>query len=765
MGFFETSARTKQNVEQAFIDIARAVLKRLIEQSVKIAGSAREEVLFSTAPHAGYEPPPVPPAIESFLRQTEREERAAIATATGAVADLETRIQTASSAENCAARLAKLSQLMHQLNIQDSTEEFHKQAGVLVQIKEARAQVIGDFCSSSLASVPEYCANLWSSDFSSLLKDESDFETEIAGSAKQISELRKQLEAQEQRLAAATLNRDSTKRSLSEIEKRRDAVLQNLLQHHEEARRTALDSIQSSLSKSLSTISEAVASYNRLKSQVEDLERAAKDDVASWQCDICSKSAEQISTMDMVMLFRAAGLAVEHQRALIEQDVDGATFVSLSLQIVASELGVCSVNHRLLLQHVAESIRHGTLASLFTPTNPNNPLSWSTEQVLQWLQREDLGALCEAVERERVTGLALMLLNDESIKYILNVKLPLKSLAVINSKLQALQASTVGIIQASFSSIRPDIRNSTVASLMNALGGGDPVNVPMPLICEWTENFSPSLAIGSGSFGEVYQACFSNSDRSSCGIVAVKRINPALILSSLEQQRSDAITALKREISVLRTFRHPGIIRLLGYSLPAEGLSSRSLSSTTACLVYELGTRGTLHALLRDAASAEQLSWERRLRLALDIACALNYMHRREPGNPAFHRDVKSSNIVVNESWHGKLIDCGLAKYVPSQEIPGLASLVCETNAGHKFGTLAYMCPDYCMGFAPYDQKSEIFSFGIVLGELLTGKLQQPPLVITQHMLHDEWAKTCNLKHMSPKVNRDHRNVSSEHMS
>jgi serine/threonine protein kinase len=480
----------------------------------------------------------------------------------------------------------------------------------------------------------------------------------------------------------------------------------------------------------------------------------AKDDVASWQCDICSKSAEQISTMDMVMLFRAAGLAVEHERALIEQDVDGATFVSLSLQIVASELGVCSVNHRLLLQHVAESIRHGTLASLFTPANPKNPLSWSTEQVLQWLQREDLGALCEAVERERVTGLALMQLNDESIKYTLNVKLPLKSLAVINSKLQALQASTVGIIQASFSSVRPDIRNSTVASLMDALGGGDPVNVPMPLICEWTDNFSPSLTIGSGSFGEVFQACFSNSDRSSCGIVAVKRINPALNLSSLEQQRSDAITALKREISVLRTFRHPGIIRLLGYSLPAEGLSSRSLSSTTACLVYELGTRGTLHALLRDAVSAEQLSWERRLRLALDIACALNYMHRREPGNPAFHRDVKSSNIVVNESWHGKLIDCGLAKYVPSQEIPGLASLVCETNAGHKFGTLAYMCPDYCMGFAPYDQKSEIFSFGIVLGELLTGKLQQPPLVITQHMLHDseqfpadaragEWPPDC----------------------
>ena len=458
----------------------------------------------------------------------------------------------------------------------------------------------------------------------------------------------------------------------------------------------------------------------------------------------------------MVLLFRAVGLTEEHERALLQLDVDGATIVGVSLYTIANRLGIRSANHRLLLQHVTESIKNNTLSSLFTVSGPDNPLSWSTEQVLQWLGREDLGVLSEAVARERITGIALMQLNDESINSLLNVIIPsLKTLASINSKLQKLQASTVGIIRATFCSVRPDVRNRTVAGLAHAIHSGDPVDVPMELLCEWTDNFSPSMAIGSGTFGEVFRACFSNSDRSSCGIVAVKRVNPSLNLSSREQQRSDAITALKREISILRTFRHPGIIRLLGYSLPAEGLSARSLSSVNACLVYELGTRGTLHALLSDAVSAVQMSWERRLRLALDIACALNYMHRREPGNPAFHRDVKSCNIVVNASWNAKLIDCGLAKYIPSQEIPGLASHVCETNAGHKFGTLAYMCPDYCMGYSPYDQKSEIFSFGIVLGELLTGKLQQPPDVILNLKLHDsqrfpadaragEWPAACS---------------------
>jgi hypothetical protein len=95
-----------------------------------------------------------------------------------------------------------------------------------------------------------------------------------------------------------------------------------MLQNQEASQRDTLISIESTYQHSLSAISEAVTSYNRLKSQVAELERAAKDDVASWQCDICAKSAEQISTMDMVMLFRAAGLAVEHERALIEQDVD-----------------------------------------------------------------------------------------------------------------------------------------------------------------------------------------------------------------------------------------------------------------------------------------------------------------------------------------------------------------------------------------------------------------------------------------------------------
>jgi ubiquitin C len=708
-------------------------------------------------------------AAASILTQHAVQQRAAIESAISGVAAVNAGIEAASSAEDCMARLAKFSDLKNSFVSEHSTEEDERQANVLMQIKEAQIHALSVFLRARHDTFLEQRQQ----EFARYAATELSCTTEIAATAQRISDLRRELEEQELQLKRTTLRLDSVRLSLPAIEEKRNATLQAMLQKHEALQRDTLLSIDSAYQRSLNEISDAAAELKNKKKQVDDLVRAARDQLIAWQCDVCTKSADEISQSDMVMLFRAAGLTVDHERALIEQRVDGATFVGVSLDAIEERLGIRSVTHRLLLQHVAQSIINSTLVSLFTAPGPDNPLSWGTDQVLEWLQREELDVLCEAVARERITGIALMQLNDKSITSLLKVDIPsLKALASINSKLQKLQASTVGIIRATVCSVPPDTRNRTVEGLANGLDRGDPIDVPMELLCEWTDDFHPSMKIGSGSFGEVFRACFSNSDRSLCGIVAVKRINPTLNLISREQQLSDAITALKREISVLRSFRHPGIIRLLGYSLPAAGLSARLPSSANACLIYELGTRGTLHALLSDEVSAAQLSWERRLRLAADIAHALNYMHCRDPGHPAFHRDVKSSNIVVNESWNAKLIDCGLAKYIPSQDIPGLASNVCETDSGHKFGTLAYMCPDYGLGYAPYDQKSEIFSFGVVLGELLTGKLQQPPDIILNRALHDshrfpadaragKWPPECSepfrqlaLQCMADKVHR-----------
>jgi serine/threonine protein kinase len=123
--------------------------------------------------------------------------------------------------------------------------------------------------------------------------------------------------------------------------------------------------------------------------------------------------------------------------------------------------------------------------------------------------------------------------------------------------------------------------------------------------------------------------------------------------------------------------------------------------------------------------------------IMLQIATALSFMHRRF-SSPAYHRDVKSANVVITDDFVAKLIDCGLSKYVPEQGADSGFS-VQATMRDMRFGTAQYvmkfppnqncnilrryMCSNY-MRSGTYTAKSEILSLGIVDAELLTGRLQ-----------------------------------------
>ena len=103
------------------------------------------------------------------------------------------------------------------------------------------------------------------------------------------------------------------------------------------------------------------------------------------------------------------------------------------------------------------------------------------------------------------------------------------------------------------------------------------------------------------------------------------------------------------------------------------------------------------------------------LRLALEIAAGLAFLHR----NGIIHRDVKAANICLHADLTPALIDCGLAKHVPA-EVGGP-----QTSTGGRFGTPGYMCSRYANGGA-FDERSEAYSFGIVLLELIVGEVQMP---------------------------------------
>ena len=168
---------------------------------------------------------------------------------------------------------------------------------------------------------------------------------------------------------------------------------------------------------------------------------------------------------------------------------------------------------------------------------------------------------------------------------------------------------------------------------------------------------------------------------------------------------------LQSEVEVLRTFRHANIARLLGF---AEQASKRAL-------VYEDLQRGSLEQVLLDGDSAKKLTWTLRVRIADGVASALTYLH----SNGTLHCDVKCGNIYLDGSYTAKLVGCGLSNFGEKGALrePGLATTAARGIL--YLGTAGYMCPKY-KNSRDYGERCEVYSFGIVLMELLSGKVQSP---------------------------------------
>jgi hypothetical protein len=162
-------------------------------------------------------------------------------------------------------------------------------------------------------------------------------------------------------------------------------------------------------------------------------------------------------------------------------------------------------------------------------------------------------------------------------------------------------------------------------------------------------------------------------------------------------------------------FRHPNIIRLLGYT-------SITIDEKGACLVYEMGSRGSLGKHWRSEELRESLQWKQRVRIACGICSALNYLHCHNPCGPAYHRDIKSDNIVLTADFTPKLIDCGLATFC--SDSAGMGMSMTRTKTGMVFGTRGYMCHKYSGGMIQFNAKCEVYSVGIVLLEIMMGRLQ-----------------------------------------
>lgn len=208
-----------------------------------------------------------------------------------------------------------------------------------------------------------------------------------------------------------------------------------------------------------------------------------------------------------------------------------------------------------------------------------------------------------------------------------------------------------------------------------------------------TEGFGHSNVIGQGAFGSVYQGVLHDGKR-----VAVKL---------MDQAGKQGEEEFKVEMELLTQLQSPYLLPLLGYCS----------DSNHKLLVFEYMANGGLQEHLYpiggDHVSSLKLDWETRLRIALEAAKGLEYLHERVHP-PVIHRDFKSSNILLDKNLHAKVSDFGLAR-LGSDRVGGHVST-------RVLGTRGYVAPEYALT-GHLTTKSDVYSFGVVLLELLTGRI------------------------------------------
>ncbi|CAJ2643619.1 unnamed protein product [Trifolium pratense] len=206
-----------------------------------------------------------------------------------------------------------------------------------------------------------------------------------------------------------------------------------------------------------------------------------------------------------------------------------------------------------------------------------------------------------------------------------------------------------------------------------------------------TNSFEENNILGVGGFGCVYKAHFDeNLD------VAVKK---------LHCQTQNAETEFENEVELLSKIQHPNVISLLGCSINGD----------MRFIVYELMQNESLEAQLHGPSQGSRLTWYMRMKIALDTARGLEYLHEHcYP--PVIHRDMKSSNILLDANFNAKLSDFGLAIIDGSQKKNIKLS-----------GTLGYVAPEYLLDGKLTD-KSDVYGYGVVLLELLELLLGRKPV-------------------------------------
>lgn len=202
-----------------------------------------------------------------------------------------------------------------------------------------------------------------------------------------------------------------------------------------------------------------------------------------------------------------------------------------------------------------------------------------------------------------------------------------------------------------------------------------------------TNNFSAENNVGSGGYGKVYRGTLPTGE-----LIAIKRS---------QRESKQGVNEFKNEIELLSRVHHKNLVTLVGFCF----------DKGEQILIYEYMPNGSLKDSLSEK-SGIRLDWVRRLRVALGTARGLAYLH--ELANPSIiHRDIKSSNVLLDDRLNAKVADFGLSKLLGDSEKDHVTTQV--------KGTMGYLDPEYYMT-QQLTEKSDVYSFGVLMLELITAK-------------------------------------------
>ncbi|XP_052174688.1 probable receptor-like protein kinase At1g80640 isoform X2 [Diospyros lotus] len=250
---------------------------------------------------------------------------------------------------------------------------------------------------------------------------------------------------------------------------------------------------------------------------------------------------------------------------------------------------------------------------------------------------------------------------------------------------------SLGPVLGRFSSLRMAGRKGSVAF------------IEYQLLAAATNDFQENNVLGDGGVGRVFKARFNDNL-----LAAVKRLDGG----------KNAGREFENEVDLLSKMQHQNIASLLGYSIHGQ----------TRFLVYEMMHNGSLEYQLHGPHNGSALNWNLRLKIALDVARGLEFLHECcHP--PVIHGDLKSSNILLDSNFNAKLTDFGVA-------------IACGNHSRDNIKlseTLGYAAPEYLLDGKLTD-KSDVYAFGVVLLELLTGRKPSEETESTQSHSLVTWA-------------------------